>query len=73
MSDALDRLVRTCIADNTPEELALGWLRYEALRRVSPRIFAEIDRRNFAGERFNDIVTEELLALKSPESSKGGQ
>ena len=63
----LDRLVRLCVANHTPEELALGWLRYEALRRVNPRIFAEMNRRNLAGEFFDDIVTEALLSWKSPE------
>jgi hypothetical protein len=66
----LDRLVRLCVANHTPEELALGWLRYEALRRVNPRIFAEMNRRNLAGEFFDDIVTEALLAWKSPDPNK---
>ena len=65
----LDRLVRRCVANHTPEELALGWLRYEALRRVNPRIFAEMNRRNLAGEFFDDIVTEALLSWKSPEQN----
>ena len=64
-SGSLDRLVRLCVANYTPEELALGWLRYEALRRVNPRIFAEMNRRNLAGEFFDDIVTEALLTWKS--------
>jgi hypothetical protein len=63
----LDRLVWLCVENHTPEELALGWLRYEALRRVPPRIFAEMNRRNLAGELFDDIVTEALLSWKSPE------
>ena len=63
----LDRLVRLCVANHTPAELALGWLRYEALRRVNPRVFAEMNRRNMAGEFFDDIVTEALLSWKSPE------
>jgi hypothetical protein len=66
-SGSLDRLVRLCVANHTPKELALGWLRYEALRRVNPRIFAEMNRRNLAGEFFDDIVTEALLSWKSPE------
>ena len=70
-ADSLDRLVRLCVANRTPEELALGWLRYEALRRVSPRIFAEMNRRNLAGEFFDDIVTEALLSWKSPEPKIG--
>jgi hypothetical protein len=68
-SGSLDRLVRLCVANHTPEELALGWLRYEALRRVNPRIFAEMNRRNLAGEFFDDIVTEALLSWKSPEQN----
>ena len=66
-SGSLDRLVRLCVANHTPEELALGWLRYEALRRANPRIFSEMNRRNMSGEFFDDIVTEALLSWKSPE------
>lgn len=72
-SGSLDRLVRLCVANHTPEELALGWLRYEALRRVNPRIFAEMNRRNLAGEFFDDIVTEALLSWKSPEPNGAGE
>jgi hypothetical protein len=63
----LEQLIRLCVADHTPEELALGWLRYEALRRVNPRIFSEMYCRNLAGEFFDNIVTEELLSWKSTE------
>ena len=66
-SGSLARLVRLCVANHTPEELALGWLRYEALRRVNPRIFSEMNSRNMSGEFFDDIVTEALLSWKSPE------
>ena len=66
---SLDNLVRLCVANHTPEELALGWLRYEALRRVDPRTFAEMHRRNLAGELFDDIVTEALLSWKSGEAN----
>jgi hypothetical protein len=72
-SGSLDRLVRLCVANHTPEELALGWLRYEVLRRVNPRIFAEMNRRNLAGEFFDDIVTEALLSWKSPEPNDQGE
>jgi len=65
----LDLLVRVCAAKHTPEDLALGWLRYEALRRVDPHTFAEMHRRNLAGESFDDIVTEALLSWKSGETS----
>jgi hypothetical protein len=64
----LDHLVRSCVAKHTPEELALGYLRYETLRRVDPRTFAEMHRRNLAGELFDEIVTEALLSWESSES-----
>ena len=67
LSGFLDMLVRSCVAQHSPEELALGWLRYEALRRVDPRTFAEIHRRNLDGDSFDDIVTESLLSWKSAE------
>lgn len=63
-NDSVARLVRLCVANHTPDELALGWLRYEALRRVNPRIFSEIYRRNMSGEHFDNIVTEALLSWK---------
>jgi hypothetical protein len=72
-SDYLDRLVRLCVTNHPPEELALGWLRYEALRRVNPRIFAEINRRNMAGVFFDDVVTEALLSWRSPDPNAIGE
>lgn len=44
-------------------ELARGYVRYEALRKLNPREFAELNRRNLAGERFDDLVDE--LVVKS--------
>jgi hypothetical protein len=43
------------------EELAIGWLRYEALRKLTPQKYTELHRRNMAGERFDDMV-DELVA-----------
>lgn len=35
----------------------LGWLRYEKLRKLSPRQFADLHARNIAGEAaFDDLV-----------------
>lgn len=42
---------------NMPE-LTLGHMRYEALRRLNPMDFAELHRRNIAGEFFDDMVDE---------------
>lgn len=43
---------------NPPEvvELERGWTRYEKLRKLSPRAYAELHARNLAGERFDDLV-----------------
>jgi len=64
MSATLELLVARAIAEYDVKELALGFLRYEALRRMNPNQFKEIHKRNLAGERFDDIVTEELLKWK---------
>lgn len=37
-------------------ELATGFIRYEALRKLNSRQFAELSRRNLAGEPFDDLV-----------------
>lgn len=64
MSAIIEQLVEKCVAEHDVKELALGFLRYEALRRMNPNQFKEIHQRNLAGERFDDIVTEELLKWK---------
>ena len=43
------------------DELALGWLRYEALRKLSARRYAELCDRNLKGERFDDMVDKLVL------------
>jgi len=65
--DRLARLVSLTIANHTPEELALGFLSYETLRRLSPRMFSELNRINLAGEHFDDMVTEALLSWEDSE------
>lgn len=68
MSATLEQLVEKCVAEHDVKELALGFLRYETLRRMNPNQFKELHQRNLAGERFDDIVTEVLLKWK--EASK---
>lgn len=43
------------------EELAVGFIRYRALRKLHPQKYAELHRRNLAGERF-DAMVDELIA-----------
>jgi len=45
-------------------ELALGYLRYEALRKLNPREFSALVTRNIEGENFDKMVTE-LIGAKS--------
>ena len=40
------------------EELAIGYMRYKALRKLNPRQFNELNERNLAGEFFDDMVDE---------------
>jgi len=47
--------------NNSFEELAIGWMRYKALRAQPLRVHAELRERNLAGERFDDMV-DELVA-----------
>lgn len=61
IGDSLGKKVRLAVAGNNVEELALGFLRYDALRKLNARQYAEICRRNLAGERFDDMVTEMVV------------
>jgi len=53
----------------TPRELALGWLRYEALRKLTPRHYAELCSRNLNGENFDQMVTD-LIANETTKLTK---
>ena len=62
----LDKLITETIADRTPEQLALGWLRYEELRRFSVAAYQCLTDRNLRGENFDEMVTNELLKRENP-------
>jgi hypothetical protein len=47
--------------NNSFEELAIGWMRYKALRVLTPQQYFMLHARNMAGERFDDMV-DELVA-----------
>lgn len=64
-----DRLVRLVVSNHTPEELALGYLRYEAVRRMSPRTFGELHKLNLSGRFFDDLVDEALKTWKEPNAA----
>jgi len=63
---SLERLVRLLVANHTPEELALGYLRYEAVRKMSPRTFGELHKLNLSGKFFDSLVDEALQSWKQP-------
>ena len=54
----LAKMAWEAVAARNALELALGHLRYEALRKLNPRQFAELNDRNLAGEFFDDMVDE---------------
>ena len=52
-------LVAQAMTERDPRQLALGYLRYEALRKLGPSKYAELCRKNIhEGHRFDDLVDE---------------
>ena len=52
-------MVSQTMTEHDPRELALGYLRYEALRKLGPHKYAELCRKNIReGKRFDDLVDE---------------
>lgn len=45
----------------TVDELALGYLRYEAIRKVNTQYFAELFTRNLKGENFDKMVDDLVI------------
>jgi hypothetical protein len=45
-------------------QLAIGWLRYEALRRLNPHQFTDLHKRNIAGENFDAMVDQLVEEMK---------
>lgn len=58
----LDAVVSQHIRGRLPGELALGFARYEALRRLNPRQYRELHDRNMFGENFDRMVDALVLA-----------
>lgn len=59
---SLESLICKTISKHAPEELALGFLQYEVLRKLNPRQYTELYKKNLAGENFDDMVTK-LISL----------
>ncbi len=43
---------------NNPRELAIGYMRYETLRKLKPRQFAYLNKLNLEGRNFDGMVAE---------------
>lgn len=52
----LKKIIKDIEKTHTSGELALGFIRYETLRKLNPRQFAELHKRNLAGEFFDGMV-----------------
>jgi hypothetical protein len=61
VSQTIQSLIEDAINSNTKEELALGFLRYESLRKIGPNTFSLYYKRNMSGIPFDSIVDESLI------------
>jgi hypothetical protein len=66
----INEIITETIADRTPEQLALGWLRYEELRRFSVAAYQCLTARNLDGENFDEMVTNELLKRENTNKTR---
>jgi len=66
----IEQLIAETIADRTSEQLALGWLRYEELRRFSVAAYQCLVARNLDGENFDEMVTIELLKRENSNKTR---
>lgn len=67
MIDAkLDKLCTDLVIDTSSIELAHGFLRYEALRKLNASQFKMLCRRNLKGEWFDGMVDQLVLGNMAP-------
>ena len=60
----IDQLMNLVIANHTREELALGYMRYQIIRKFSPRHFGELHELNMSGRLFDELIDGELAKLE---------
>lgn len=53
--------VNRAINDNSEPALAVGFVRYEAVRKLNTQQFAEVFSRSLKGEQFDDIIDELIV------------
>jgi hypothetical protein len=61
----IETLVAQAMAERDPKELALGYLRYEELRKLGPASYAELCRRNYYGKNFDEMI-DQLITKTTP-------
>ena len=66
----LDDQIQDVIERYSQREIVLGWLRYEALRKLNVCDYAALFQRNLAGENFDQMVTD--LVIEYAELKKRG-
>jgi len=64
--NTLQTLTDKALREHTAPELALGFLRYEALRALTTYEHAKLRERNFKGERFDDMIDELVFKKANP-------
>lgn len=52
--------VEHAIQSNNETELAIGFVMYQYVRKLTARQFAELCERNIKGERFDDMIKESI-------------
>jgi hypothetical protein len=56
MNRAYERKLHSALVGKDLRVLAIGFIRYEAVRKMSPRVFTELCRRNLEGLAFDDLI-----------------
>lgn len=51
-------IIEDALQRNNPSELAIGYMRYETLRKLNTRRFAYLNKLNLEGRNFDDMVDE---------------
>ena len=57
-SHVIELFIEDALQRNNPRELAIGYMRYETLRKLKQRQFAYLNKLNLEGRNFDDMVDE---------------
>ena len=57
-SHVIELFIEDALQRNNPSELAIGYMRYETLRKLNTRRFAYLNKLNLEGRNFDDMVDE---------------